>query len=623
MTNVDTDTSTNWESIKDNLTKIALDNAYAHNGKTSVKIILGKILGSRPELRQSITEIAKIANDVISDVNSKSIEEQKIQAQKLTPQESYTHKAKKEDTKATLPDLEGATYGNVITRFPPEPNGYPHIGHAKAAIINHTYAKRYGGKCILRIDDTNPETERMEYHAAIKVGLEWLGIEFDTIKNTSDDMDLFYQKGQELVDSAKAYVCTCKRDKISKNRMEKKACKCTTKDLQEHVKRWMKMSEKFKPGEAILRFRGDMKSNNAVMRDPVLFRIIDEKHYILGKKYRVWPSYDFAVAIEDSIDGITHAFRSKEFEMRTELTEAILDALNMRKPHQGFFSRLEFDGMPTSKRVIKPLIDTGKVSWYDDPRLPTLEGLKRRGVTPAAIRKFIVSLGMTKAETLAPFDALEAFNRSEIDAYSTRLFMVSNPKKMSITGLNIKEIKMPNHPVFTTKMGERIIGTGAGQVYIPGEDASKIHEGMLIRLLGLAYVKVTKVDAMEISAEFVRNAEEGIWSASEILQYYKKESLKLDPDQEKALVIEAKGKTKNITTPRMQWVPQDSAHNIRLIIPKPLFAKDEIFNEDSLVETDVYTEPYFTKIKDGRHIQFVRFGYCRKDTNTQAIFTHK
>ena len=157
----------------------------------------------------------------------------------------------------------------------------------------------YGGKFILRMDDTNPEAERMEYHAAIKVGLEWLGIEFDVVKSTSDDMELFYEKGMELISSGKAYICTCKRDDISKNRRERKACKCSMNDIGKNHKNWEKMNAKFKPGEAIVRFRGDMKADNAVMRDPVLFRIIDEKHYVLGGKYRIWPSYDMAVAIED------------------------------------------------------------------------------------------------------------------------------------------------------------------------------------------------------------------------------------------------------------------------------------------------------------------------------------
>lgn len=465
--------------------KMALQNAFDHGGQTQDKVILGKILGIRPEFRTKVKEITEDISEIVLSVNQLSYDEQKKEIDEKFP-ELLTPKKKIEEREG-FPELEGAEQGNVITRFPPEPNGYPHIGHAKAAIINSEYAKMYGGKFILRMDDTNPEAERMEYHAAIKVGLEWLGIEFDIIKNTSDDIELFYEKGWELISSEKAYICTCKREDISKNRRERKACKCSMGDINKNSKRWEKMKTKFKPGEAIVRFRGNMKADNAVMRDPVLFRIIDEKHYRLGEKYRIWPSYDLAVAIEDSIDGVTHAFRSKEFELRKELIEKILDALNMRKPYQGFFSRLEFKGMPISKRIIKPLIEEGKVSWYDDPRLPTLEALRRRGIKPEAIKKFIMSLGLTKANTLAPFDALEAFNRKFVDPSSIRLFMVRDAKKLKIKNLQISSVKVSNHPV--KDMGKREIVIDEN-FYISGEDTKNIKQGTQIRLLGLGNILI-------------------------------------------------------------------------------------------------------------------------------------
>ena len=243
------------------------------------------------------------------------------------------------------------------------------------------------------------------------------------------------------------------------------------------------MKSKFKPGEAAVRFRGDMASDNAVMRDPVLFRIVDVKHYRQGNRYRIWPSYDMAVAIEDSWDGVTHAFRSKEFELRGELMDAILDALGMDKPRRGFFSRLEFKGMPTSKRIIRPLIEEGKVSWYDDPRLPTLEALRRRGIRPEAIRRFIMSLGLTKANTLAPFDALEAFNRKIVDPTSIRLFMAGNARRLHVSNMRMTAVDVANHP--TADMGRRRIEI-TPDFYIPGEDADAMRAGSQFRLLGWA-----------------------------------------------------------------------------------------------------------------------------------------
>jgi len=567
------------EELRKEIRKMALQNAFEHGGETRDKIILGKILGTKSELRSKVKEISPVISEIVTSVNQLSSEEQEKEIKENFP-DILIPKEKIEEREG-LPELKDAQQGKVITRFPPEPNGYPHIGHAKAAIINSEYAKMYGGKFILRMDDTNPEAERMEYHAAIKVGLEWLGIKFDTVKSTSDDMELFYEKGNELINSGNAYVCTCKREDISKNRRERKACKCSTEDIEKNNKNWEKMNEKFKPGDAIVRFRGDMKADNAVMRDPVLFRIIEGKHYTLGEKYRIWPSYDMAVAIEDSIDGVTHAFRSKEFELRKELIDAILDALNMRKPAQGFFSRLEFKGMPISKRIIKPLIEEGKVSWYDDPRLPTLEALRRRGIKPEAIRKFIMSLGFTKANTLAPFDSLEAFNRKFVDADSIRLFMVNNAKKLTVRNLPMSSVEIPNHPI--NDMGKRKIEVDEN-FYISGDDAQSIKEGTQIRLLGLGNVSITK-SGIELEGEFVKE-----------------------------------GETNNIS--KIQWVPQKTAHEIKMVIPKTLFNGDE-FNEDSLEELDVYTEPHYLQLKEGEEIQFVRFGYCRKDSQNQAIFTHK
>ncbi len=567
------------DNVRKEIRKFALQNAFEHEGKTQDKIVLSKILGTKPEFRTKVKEIIGDISEIVSLVNQISFEEQKKEIEECFPE--ILKPKEKIVEREGLPPLEGAIQGKVVTRFPPEPNGYPHIGHGKAAIINSEYAKMYGGKCILRMDDTNPEAERMEYHAAIKVGLDWLGVKFDIIKNTSDDMELFYEKGKELINSGKAYVCTCKRDTISKNRRERKACKCSLGDIKQNNQGWGKMFEKFKPGEAIIRFRGDMKSDNAVMRDPVLFRIIDEKHYTLGEKYRVWPSYDFAVAIEDSNDGITHAFRSKEFELRKDLINAILDALGMRKPHQGFFSRLEFKGMPISKRILKPLIEEGKVSWYDDPRLPTLEALRRRGIKAEAIKKFILSLGVTKANTLAPFDALESFNRKFVDADSIRLFMVRKPKKLKINNIPFSSVEIPNHPI--KDMGKRTIEIDENFL-ISGDDAQNIMEGSQIRLLGLGNVVITKINE-ELEGDFVQNVE-----------------------------------ITNIQ--KIQWIPQKNFHEIKLLIPHQLFI-DEKFNENSLEELTAYTEPHYLKLKEGEEIQFIRFGYCRKDSQNQAIFTHK
>ncbi|MEM4391796.1 MAG: glutamate--tRNA ligase [Candidatus Nitrosotenuis sp.] len=568
------------DDVKDKIRKMALQNAIEHGGKTQDKIVLAKILGQEPSLRNQVKEIMPMIAEVVASVNKLSAEEQRKEAESEFP-ELLTEKPKKQEERDGLPPLEGAEHGKVVTRFPPEPNGYPHIGHAKAAIIDEEYAKMYGGKMILRFDDTNPEAERLEYYAAIKVGLDWLEVKYDQVKNTSDDIELLYQKCMEMLDGNYAYVCTCKQETISQNRRDMKPCKCSLGDLEQNMERWDRMFSKYKQGEAIVRYRGDMKSENTVMRDPVMFRIIETKHPLLGDKYRVWPSYDFAVAIEDSIDGVTHAFRTKEYELRNELYYQILDRLKMRKPKVIEFSRLGFEGMPVSKRMLRPLIEEGKVSGYDDPRLPTLEAMKRRGIRPQAIRKFVLSLGFTKADTLAPFETLESFNRKLVDAESIRLHMVKNPVSIKITNLPAEKITMPNHP--TKDMGTRSVELGE-ELYLEQEDVANLKAGSRIRLIGLGNIEISRAEP-QLQARYLGEELEG-------------------------------------DIPKVHWVVRKTAQKIKILIPSQLFY-DEQFNEKSLEEINVFTEPHYSQLKEGTEIQFVRFGYCRKDSMLQAIYTHK
>ena len=568
------------DDLKKEIRKIALQNAVEHNGKTKDKVVLSKSLGTIPELKNNVKEVIPEIASIVSQVNGMSIEEQKTEIQNNFP-EIFDVKENVKEQRVGLPPLEGAEQGKVVTRFTPAPNGYPHIGHAKAAIISEEYAKMYGGKLVLRYDDTNPEDTRLEYWAAIKVGLDWLGIEFDEIKNTSDDIGLLYDKCVEMIKKNYAYVCTCKRDTISKNRKEMVSCECSMGDVKQNEERWERMFKKYKPGEAVVRFRGDMESKNTVMRDPVLFRINDARHAQLAEEHRVWPSYDIAVAVEDSTDGITHALRSKEYELRNELYHAILDALDMRHPKMLEFSRLEFKGMPVSKRILRPLIDEGKVSSYDDPRLPTLAALERRGITPEAIRKFTLSLSLTKADTLAPFDSLEAFNRKIVDENSIRLFMVKDPKTLTIRNLPNSTVELPNHP--SNKMGTRKVMV-EDSVFLSSDDVKSLKIGDQLRLMGLGNVKITSVNS-EITGEFT-------------------------------------GDERDVNFMKLQWVSQKNAHELKILIPQQLFVDDK-FNEESLEEIHVYVEPHYLELRDGEEIQFVRFGYCRKDSSKQAIFTHK
>lgn len=550
--------------------RIAAANAAEHGGKTSEKVVLSKALGAMAALRPRAREISKDIAGIVAEVNA--------MPPRLQREAGGAAERAERAERGFLPPLEGAD-GGVVTRFPPEPSGYPHIGHAKAAIINSEYARMYDGRMILRMDDTNPESERLEFYAAIKVGLEWLGIKPDSVKNTSDDIGIIHGRCMKLIEAGRAYVCTCKREKVSADRSEGRECKCRALAREDAMERWDKMFSKYKPGEAAVRFVGDMSSDNTAMRDPSIMRIIEAQHPLLGDRHRVWPGYDLAVAVEDSLDGVTHALRSKEYEMRDELYRAILEALGMRVPRVGAFSRLAFEDMPVSKRIIGPLIDGGKIPWYDDPRLPTIEGMKRRGISPEAVKVFVESLGFTKSDTHASFESLEAFNRRAIDAKSTRLHAVFEAREAHISGMP-ESVQLPNHP--SGAMGERSVRPG-NRILLEKSECANVEPGSLVRLIGVGNAQITKAGPV-IEAEYRGDG------------------------------------TRDCS--KLRWVPKDGSVPVKVLVPGPLF-QGGLYNEASLSEVRMLAEPHYTHLVRGDHIQFVRYGYCRKDSEMQAVFTHK
>ena len=561
--------------LKDEIRKITLQNAVQYNGKADPKVILNRILSNHSKFREQINKVSHEINKIVTEINNLTIIQQETEFKK------YKIPTKTNKSYVKLPVLKNAKKGKVITRFAPEPNGYLHIGHAKAVIINDEYSKIYNGKIVLRIDDTNPLNEKLEYYDKISDDLKWLGIKFNHTKNSSDDIELMYEKCVQLIESNLAYVCVCKKEIIQINRYNKKSCACRINSVDQNNSKWEMMHNKYKSGEATVRFRGDMRSNNTVMRDPILFRIINASHPKLNLKYKVWPSYDFSTSIEDSIDGITHAFRSKEYELRNELYYEILNALKIRKPEVLEFSRLELKGIPVSKRKIKALIDEKKITDYDDPRLSTLRSMKKRGIVPSAIRKFIMSLGFTKSDTLAPFKVLESINRKIIDSKSIRLHMIKTPKKLIIKNIPFHSIDHINYP---NSKNKRIIKIN-DNFYVDNDDIINIKTENIIRLINIGNIIIKRIEQNCIYGEFINST------------------------------IDHKLK-------KIQWISEDDIHKIKILIPNEIFI-DNKFNEKSLLELIAYTEKYYLKLDCNSMIQFIRFGYCRKDSNTRAIYCHK
>jgi glutamyl-tRNA synthetase len=335
---------------------------------------------------------------------------------------------------------------------------------------------------------------------------------------------------------------------------------------------------------AVLRLKGDMTCSNTAMRDPTLFRIIETTHPLQGDKYRVWPTYDFAGPIEDSISGVTHPFRTKEYELRDECYFKILDLLKLRKPHLMEFARLSIEGMPVSKRKIKPLIESKVVSGFDDIRLPTLKGLKKRGILPSAIKQFVISQGISKVESSVTFSVVEAFNRKEIDSIAKRYFFVRNPVKLVVGNAPIKSKKINLHPT-NQDLGFRTINTN-NVFYIQKSDADELKINEIFRLKDLFNVKVTQKNN-EIFGEYVGDD--------------------LIPDSAK-----------------IQWTT-DKFIKMNVFVPHILFLNEE-FNNDSLEKAEGFAEEAVSHLKTGDIIQFERFGFVRIENINNEItgfFAHK
>jgi glutamyl-tRNA synthetase len=562
-----------------------LKNAVEYKGRSRVDTVIAKIMASRPDLRRNLKDLIPKIITIVQKINALPLADQKVLLERIAPTETQKKKLT-ERSQAHLPPLEGAEMGNVITRFPPEPSGYPHIGHAKAAIIDEEYAHMYNGKLILRFDDTNPLNEKLEYYEAISEGLEWLGIKPDIVKNSSDDIKLLHEYGKKLVLANGAYVCVCGHEKIHDLRARGLPCECR-KDSSIILDRLKKMFDgSFEQNSAIIRFKGNMSDQNTAMRDPTLFRIIEGNHPKLGNKIRVWPTYDFAGPIEDSLDGVTHAMRTKEYELRNTLYFAILDRLGLRKPSMIEFSRLEFNGVPVSKRKIKPLIEKGIVKSWDDPRLPTLMAIKRRGFLPEAIRKFVLSLGLTLAETKPPIEALEAFNRKIIDPHSIRLFFVKDPVKLQVENASSEEITLKNHP--NTDLGIRKVQVSSF-FYITADDAARLNVGDTVRLIELYNVKIIKVESENHKQVLI--------------------ATQLEDDTKQ-----------NIS--KIQWVAKNDIVPYKIMIARELYL-DEKYNTNSLGISEGFAESFVSTLKPDTLIQFLRFGFCRIDGNNTAIFTHR
>tara|TARA_Y100000310_G_scaffold345695_1_gene468427 strand:- start:10677 stop:12311 length:1635 start_codon:yes stop_codon:yes gene_type:complete len=428
--------------MQKDIEKFALQNAIKYKGKANPGAIMGVMFSQYPELKKDAKTLAKNIQGIVSEVNKLSLEEQTARLQKIAPELLE----KKDKKKRELPPLEN-TEGGVVTRLPPEPSKYLHVGHALSFLINYIYAKKYNGKCVLSLEDTNPEKSKQEYYQGIYDDLLWLRVHVDDTVIVSKHMETFYKYAEEMIEKEVAYVCFCESEKMRAYRTNSMICEHREQNARQNLEHWKKMLDGiYKQGECVLRMTGDMDALNAVMRDPVLFRISHTSHTLQKDKYKVWPLYDFETVVAGEFTGITHIFRSSEFgKMRIELQNRIKDHLGFRKQTIRQYGRFSIVGAVTKGRVIREMIEKGEVDGWDDPRLVTLKSMRRRGINPETFYELAVEAGLSTSETRLDFSVIASINRKLIDDTTKRFFFVKDAKKINIKH-EVKNVMVPNHP---------------------------------------------------------------------------------------------------------------------------------------------------------------------------------
>ncbi|MBD3791138.1 MAG: glutamine--tRNA ligase/YqeY domain fusion protein [Campylobacterales bacterium] len=508
-------------------------------------------------------------------------------------------------------DLKSGKYKEVVTRFPPEPNGFPHIGHAKSIAINFGIARDYHGRCNLRMDDTNPTTEDTKYVEALKDAVEWLGFKWDNhVRYTSDYFDKLYEYAVELVKMGKAYVDSLDEETMREYRgtvtEPGRRSQYAERSVEENLDLLERMKNgEFKDGEHVLRAKIDMSAANMKMRDPLLYRIRHAHHYRAGDKWAIYPMYDFGHCLSDYIEGVTHSICTLEFENNRDIYDWVLDTLGLEppRPYQHEFARLGINYTVMSKRLLLELVNEGKVSGWDDPRLPTIAGYRRRGYTPESILNFCDSIGIAKANSTVDVAQLEFAIRDDLNTKVPRVMCVLDPLKVTIENYEgTEEFDAPYYPEDVPKEGSRKVPFSK-EIYIEREDFSENPPK--------GYYRLTPDQAVRLRHGYIITCKEVIKDAegniTEIIAEYNPES-KSGRDTSGIKVKSA-----------IQWVDAKSAKTVEVRLYDRLYSSEapkglDDLNPDSLkIIKDALIEPAVITEKPDERFQFERQGYFYAD----------
>ncbi|MDA7816760.1 glutamine--tRNA ligase/YqeY domain fusion protein [Sulfurimonas sp.] len=518
-------------------------------------------------------------------------------------------------------DLKSGKYKEVVTRFPPEPNGFPHIGHAKSICINFGIAKDYDGHCNLRMDDTNPTTEDTKYVEALKHAVEWLGFNWkDNVRFTSDYFPQIYNYAIELIKMGKAYVDSTNEEEMRSLRgtvtEPGRRSKYADRSVEENLDLFERMKKgEFKDGEHVLRAKIDMSAANMKMRDPLMYRIRHAHHYRAGDEWSVYPMYDFAHCLSDYIEGVSHSICTLEFENNRDVYNWVLDTLGLSlRPYQHEFARLGINYTVMSKRKLLELVNGGQVNGWDDPRMPTIAGYSRRGYTPESIRNFCDQIGIAKANSMVDVAQLEFCIRDDLNTKVPRVMCVLDPLKVTILNYEgTEELNASYYPEDVPKEGSRQIPFSK-EIYIERDDFSENPPK--------GYFRLTPEQPVRLKHAYIITCKEIIKDSDGNIVEIKAEYSPDSKSGQDTSGIKVKS--------AIQWVDIKEARKVEVRVYDRLF-KDEApqgledVNPDSLhVIKNAFIEPAVITQKPDERFQFERQGYFYADpvdyTDVKPVF---
>jgi glutamyl-tRNA synthetase len=495
--------------------KYALHNAIMHDGKADAGSVLGKLISEQPELKSDIKGTMKVIKTIVADVNKLTLAHQKELLEKEAPEllekkiKDAGHGSDSVHVWRELPNVQG----DVVMRFAPGPSGPLHIGHTRAAVLNDEYVKRYGGKYIIRLEDTNPMKIDTDAYDSIADDLKWLGIQYHELAIQSDRFEIYYEHAKSLLEMGRAYICECNVEDWRSAKLEKKPCPHRDLEVELQLERWEKMlGGIYDEGQASFMVKTDLEHPNPAVRDFVGARIVKTPHPRTGDKYLVYPLYNFSVAVDDHLMAMTHVLRGKDHLNNTHRQEYVYDHLGWQKPVFVHYGLVQMEDITLKTTIIKEGIAKGEFSGWDDVRLATLKTLAKRGIQPEAIRNYWREVGVKEVDIRFSWDNLYAYNKDIVDPQANRYFFIWNPEPLVIQGAETLEGHAPLHPDHPERgiRKSTLAGKAGIKVFITHDDFEKIQSNDKLRLKDLCNVQLTSENAVQYIGDDLSLIKQGV-----------------------------------------------------------------------------------------------------------------